>query len=743
MPDHADGQTITVTRMRRALTGALLLAGGWCAGAEPQVITATFTTAEAPLVTPTDHGPSGQNARVDWTLVAPGPTKGADALYLFASSMREDAAPPPVLAVLDLSSGRLHEIYPGDRITIRQKAAASDAPEADDMMDAGDDGGGAPGVAGSWCWGLPRCAAAGPEGQLFLGTASSGRSGNVILAYRPQEQTFREVAKLPAPPVGMVLRQGVLWILDAEGTFHTYDDVGGLEASVRMPQGGPFQGLCMDDQQVLYTASGQAPYSVLAVRIRDQEITAEPVLPDGAQLETLTFHENLPGPWCEGPVKLAGGHFALRRYALHGGKATAAEGVPDQTALARRRGYDLQTDFTLYPLQVGVRRAGQDWRRFPVVFQKAAWDNINTLCPSADGRYVYGAGWPTAWIWRFEPGAGQFRMLGQHYVIYEMHPYPKDPEEVWAVGYWGVKLMRWRPNEPWTFDYPRHYGAKTFPGDASPWGDKDVSNPRLVCKFRYLKKLFVRRPSGLVLTDDGRAYVGAHTPAVEYFNSRYGGGISWYDPATETIGQIRDPFIHHSIRDLCRAGPHHVAAVASQYISPFEPLPADFSPGKFVLVDTRTNEVVLDTSPVNAALSFCEEGEPGRVVAVGYAGKYGGDGIRGNMFIFDVATMQVTHAIRLPVKVVWMEYNNVLRFERGPDRRLYFYGQDDQGVALCRVDSQTGKVEPVLRGHHITDVASYNNKGAAFAFVGDRVYFGAQHLVSLPVATLTGKDGGK
>jgi hypothetical protein len=342
-----------------------------------------------------------------------------------------------------------------------------------------------------------------------------------------------------------------------------------------------------------------------------------------------------------------------------------------------------------------------------------------------------------AWIWRFEPKTGEWRTLGRHYVFYEMHRW-KD--ELWVCGYWGIKLLRWHPEDPWTFDYSRHYFQKTYSANSSPWGDKGVSNPRLVCKFRYLKKLYVRRPGGMTIGPDGLAYVGARTPAVEYFDSRYGGAINWYDPETETIGQIREPFLHHSVRDVCNAGDRYVAAACSAYICMYEPLPEDFSRGKFVLYDTRTKEIVLDASPLDAPLSYAEQGEPGRVVVAGARpGKYAADGVKTALFIFDANQMRVTHVIRAPFAVRWAEYN-VLNYLRGPDNKVYFYAQDDDGVALMRIDSVTGKVEPVLRGRHITDVRVYNVLGAPFAFFQDRVYFGAQHLVSVPLQTVIGTD---
>ena len=688
----------------------------------PVILTPIFSTRDAVEVTPVDHGRPGQNARVNWVLAGPG------VLYLFPAKLRGDTVEPtPLLAQLDLTNGKLREIYPDDNIQLRQKAG----PDLSDLPKT------------PWPWGAPLCGAVLPDGRLVLGLDAGGKvnSGDrrttkrqrgtlpgekpVVVYFDPQANVFEEIAIAPVPPVGIATRGADIWLLAGDGTLSVFDPTTGNFDSVgHIPGAKECQGLVGDDQQNLYTVAGA---QVVAVRVENRTVKATVVL---ANLDSAQLLASVPVPRCEVIINKAG-HFSRQAFALRAGQATPIATLSPWPG----RGYELDTDFNSEPLAVAARQPGQDWKRFPVVFTRAAWDNIKTMLGSPDGKSLYGAGWPTAWIWRFDPATSRFQLFGSHYEIYYLRNWN---DEIWASGYFGIKLLRWRPAEPWTFDYERHYNQKKYPGNSSPWGDKDVSNPRLVCKFRFLKQLEVRRPAGMVLTDDGCAWIGGHTPAVEYFNSRFSGAVNWYDPATETIGQIREPFLHHTVRDVCRAGPAHVAAVAAQYISPFEPVPPNFSPGKFVVMDTHNRSVVLDSSPLDAELAYAAEGEPGRVVVAGKPGKYAGDGIAGAFFIFDVAKMQVTQVIRLPVKVVWTEYDNSTRFARGPDHKIYFYGRDASGVALCRVDSVTGVVEPVLRGHNITDVATYNNPGAAFTFCGERAYFGAQHLVSVPVQTVTG-----
>lgn len=669
-------------------TGILALSA--TLAAEPVVLSPKFSTRDAREVVATDHGRVAQNARIDGCVTGPG------ALYLLPTKIRTDTAEPtPLLARLDLATGALREFHFNDNIQLRQKTDRdlAESPKT------------------PWLWGAPVGATVLADGRVALALGETGRRTKqretfdkekpVVVAYDPQANTFEELGACTAP-VGIAAMGGALWLLSGDGQLSRYDDLAReFDPVDRLPV--ECRGLIADDRY-FYTTVGPAPWRVLAFQVTGKTVRVSEVL---TNLDSVAFIGNR----CE-VVIARDGQFRRQTFELRGGKAL------ENPAPVKAGDYEVEVNFRSAPVTVSARKPGEEWRRLPVTFRRAAWDNIRTLHGSPDGKFIYGAGWPTAWIWKFDRASNQFELFGHHYEIYEML---NCQDEVWACGYWGIKLLRWRPGEPWTFDYSRHYERKTFPNNSSPWGDKDVSNPRLVCKFRYLKQLEVRRPAGLAITDDGCAWVGGHTPAVEYFNSRFSGAVNWYDPATETIGQVREPFIHHTVRDVCRAGSNWVAAVAAKYVSAFEPLPERFSPGKFVLIDAKSRQVVHESSPLDAELSYAEEGEPDRVVVAGKTA----------LFIFDVAKMQVTHVIQLPVKVAWQEYDHVTRFERGPDRKIYFYGKDEQGVALCRVDSVTGVVEPVLRGHNITDVATYQNTGAPFAFVGDRIYFGAQHLVSV------------
>lgn len=713
--------------IKAVAVGALLLmvawSSVWAQTSPPKMLFPKVHTRDAPEVTPVDHGRTGQNFKIDWSMVADGPTAGVDALYLFTSFLRMRGAKvenTPVMTQLDLATGKLRPFYGAGQ---RQHKALSHRPTSRKWSG---------GMGAVWFWGPPVSGTRGSDGNLYLiaGILPDKKTSHCI-RFDPRKGSFEEVVEEQGQIAAAVYSQGI-WAISRNGHLLYMDEAGDKHDFGWIDKKADgVNGFIADAGGMLYAAIGPAPYRLYVLDFFVDDVVATRILKN-LTITGVTFHSAQPTPWCELAAGTVKEKSSSEIYALNNGKAIRLQSPPARKAST----YEYRTDFEVVPPIVSVRMAGEDWKHYPIVIEDAAWDNIKQLHGGPKGKYLYIAGWPIAWISRFDPDSGEIRHLGRDYVWYEMHNW-KD--EIWSCGYWGIKLLRWRPEEPWTFDYQKHYYEKTYPASSSPWGDKGVSNPRLVCKFRYLKQLHVRRPAGMTIGPDGRAYVGGRTPAVEYFDSRFGGAINWYDPDSETIGQIRDPFLHHSVMDICSAGGRYIAAVASAYICMYEPLPEDFSPGKFVLYDTKTGKVVVDISPLDAGLSYCEEGEPGRiVVAGGLPRKDQKDGVRGGMFIYDTNEMRVTHVIHTPFRVNHFEYN-VLSFERGPDKKIYFYGRDEDGVALFRIDSLTGVVEPVLRGKNITDVAVYNNTGAMFTFFRDRVYFGCHRLVSLPVEAVTGE----
>jgi len=158
--------------------------------------------------------------------------------------------------------------------------------------------------------------------------------------------------------------------------------------------------------------------------------------------------------------------------------------------------------------------------------------------------------------------------------------------------------------------------------------------------------------------------------------------------------------------------------------------------GHLYIFDTQTHKFVHKSSPPKSKVRYIEEGPDGLVL--GYASGGGGTNHGSRIFVFDTHSMRTTRIIRMPWTVQHSQYASPVRFERGPDKRIYFYGSDDYGTALFRVDGLAGEVDAVARGKGITDVSQYGVNGATFVFAPKSIFFGGLHLVSVPLENITG-----
>jgi len=699
------------------------------------VRTVQVATRDALALKTTQHRAIGQNARVLWHFIGPGPGAGGDAVYGACEPLRKepDGRPQdtPPLFRIDLTNGKLSEYFVGGKVVRRKTGGRAELTEkglADD--EPGDAAEREPLVTG-WGWGKPTCGAGGPDRKVYFGSDTGW-----VIRYYPAEGAFQQYFRLnrEVPAALAASGEGGLYVL-CESRVLYFQDALGRESLGKAPLGkGPIAGLAIDDGETLYAAVGPAPWRVYALRNEGRRLGARPLLAN-LKIASVRFQGDRSPPWCEVEV-VTGGHSARRNYRLQGGRATL---------LKKRPGPDLTIDFSVDP-SVTVRRPGRKPLRVSFVLSKAVWDKCKSISVGPDGRKIFGAGWPTAWIWEFDPRTNRLRRRGRDYVWYEIIP---RGDELFAIGYWGIKLMRWNPAAAWTFDYQKHYyKKKPYAANYSPWGAKG-SNPRLVCKFRYFHNLHIRRPSGFALGGDGRFYCGAKNagymfygamPSYSMSGTRYSGALCWYDPKTETIGTEREPFLHHEVADVCSIGKTHIAMAAKAAGNPFEPAAKPYTRGKFALFDVRTRRFVHQGDPTGGKLWYVEEGAPGHAVIVASPGRYAGAGIRSVLFVFDVKTMRSVRVVRLPVAIRWNQYDASDKFERGPDGRIYFYGTDEQGTAMFGFDSRTGAVEPVFREKGVTDFKVYTTPGAAFCFAGDRVYFGASHVRSLPLhAVVKGK----
>jgi len=520
----------------------------------PIVTTARIAVKDAPRLRTEDHGRIGQNAEITWWRLVPGPRD--DALFGACRPVRtlDDGAPKntPALFRLDLRTGEIAEYMAKGKV-VRRDAPASTAGGEDDLGTLFKESLHPRVYYTGWRWGEPLCAAAAPDGRVYFGTA-----GGMVVRLNVAEGLFDEAMSLEGKPAAGVAfsAKGELHAISSDGRIYAQGILGRDFIGAPRLRPGKVSGLTMDRRGVLYTAVGAAPWTLYAVAGRGKRMKTRRLLGD-LRIETVRLLSCGGTTWARVTVRNGDGR-ATRWFRLEGGKAKPLDASP--------LGYTVSADFRTDPAVVVKTLDGKS-RPLRVVFRRAAWARVKSITVGPDGRRVYGGCWPTAWIYEYDPATGRIRRPGVNYVWYEIKPHRGS---LYVIAYYGIRLMRWDPDRPWTFDWSRHYYDKQpYPGHSSPFGAKD-SNPRLICMFRYMRNLHIRRPAGFAIGGDGRIYTGAKNPALIFYADgpsyglsgyRYSGALCWYDPETETIGQERGPFLNHEVTDICRVGDRYIAVV--------------------------------------------------------------------------------------------------------------------------------------------------------------------------------------
>jgi len=743
-----------------------LLTTAVAGAADPLVLRPQFRVADAPEIALTDHGITAQDVRVRWTVLGPGQSE-APALYVFCDPAyhRRDAderfsrkglwgasrerpagyvSPEqdgtPVLVVVDFGSGKAREVF-------QSTESYSTTPAGPDRVrrksDANHD------LITGWPWDRPVLACA-ASGRLLLGTV-----GGHVCSYHPDRQGFRYLGRSAKPLVGLAPGlEGACWALTEEGVLQQFHPTKGPKNLGRIsPRATKGLALTADGSGWVY-ALVEGPSRLLMAGAYDEILgffEFKPIMvstnldgakllnEDGKALLIVPGEDNgLPKTdAAAAPAKTEPSASAAasgtstasktaRRLRLERGRARPAPSETDGT------GWQWQADFDAQPPVVQVRKAASDpWRTIPIHYSRAASDTIRTLLVSKDGKTLYGANWPMAWVWRMDLATGRIRREGQDYNWYEMR---EVDGVVYAAGYFGVKLIRWDPSRPWTADM-----IEANPGRARAWGARDT-NPYFVTNFRFFRYLNVRRPAGLAIDARGRLYTGGHTAAFSSGEeTRTSGALFWYDPHADEIGA--EPLLHSHVFDVCGVGDYVAIGTAA---APFRyEAPPERPSSGFFLFDTRTQKIARFEDPAGGgSVLFVEEATPGVLVGAGNGGKYGEGAF---LFVYDTRRLATTHLIKMSGRFPGSEYQTREMFRRGPDRRIYFYtvlneGQQKHAV-MFRLDATTGKVEAVARGRGISDAGLFV-LGPGFAFGPDRVYFASgSNLTSAPLETIVRKEG--
>lgn len=759
----------------RAGVTATMLCFAMAVCAQPTVDTVEITTNDAPVVQTMRHAQASRNVLVKSWLIAPSPDGKGEAVYALSEPLnaeRGDPSATPVMFWVDLQTGKLNEMFQlARRGTVKvggsvrapgSVSRAATAPEMDDLM--GLESAPAPRkLVKNWEWSHPSCWNVGQDGRVYFGVPSGE-----IVRFDPKGGGFEQVFKIPGYPMAVVAARvgkelnvsvigsnavadregGVTRVPNAPIRLHRHDTMFGVESFPdAIMQAQTIESAAAGDDGWIYAVVGPKPHKLVAIRADGGKVQTQQLLRD-TSIESAILEQVGSAVTARLKVK---GDAAERIIALQAGAATDG---PAQTA-AQARGYDVTVNFDLSPVHIWIDKPGEPRRKLTFQYSKATQDVIKSMILSADGGKLYGHCYPNASVFEYELGDDKLLRRGQHYVFYQWMP---DGEAFYMVGYSGIKLMRWDPREPWTMDESRHINPR-----GTAWVLEEPSNPQLICRLRYLRHLNIRRPAAIARGADGRIYTGARDMGINlswanngYDNVqpvRYSGVMFWYDPKEQMIGYEAEDqdFEHLGFHDLCSVNQDRYIAMVTGMRggesppSPFDPRPADFKGGYLHIWDTQAKRFVHRSSPLNGRISYIAEAEPG--ILVGFGDGY--EGSQGALFIFDTNAMRTTRIIRLPLRCRFTTYGSPVRFERGPDNRIYFYGTDANGAAMFRVDSVSGKVEAVARGTGITTQDEGAHPlvylpGNTFVFGKDKVYFGSAFIYSTPIENIIGgASGGK
>jgi len=638
---------------------------------KPVIQTVTLSTRDAPMIELTNHGPVGGNVVVQWTFIGPGPRDTGDALYGFCFPRNPARGDPTATPILFVL-----DLETGAFREVFHTGAfpgqAGAAPSAPGPA-ADDD-------------------LLNPAGQDALGDLDS-----------PLGQPARRVTKWEwGRPTCAATGPGRAVTIGADdGQVVRYDPAAGLFHEV-MKAG---QQRCV---RVAVDQDGLWVITEPGDRIwRQDELGTETWLPGDADAPTFPA---IPQP---------------------------------------KRDYTLREDFDHEPPSVRVREPGEPERHLEFNYSKATADYLRYMILSPDGTRVLGSAVPNSFWWSFPVDCkGRLKRHGMDYATGVMLAVG---DRVYAHGYPFNKFMRWDPDAPWTLDWD-YADDTTYSPHYTPWGRQDT-NPAAVCRFRALRNTNVRRGMGFALGADGRIYMGGRDHAIDLdwvepdgridYPLRFAGCLYWYDPGDHSIGfEVGDDriFEHLEVLDVCAAlrGRYICLASMADAIPMAPPFP-DLERGYLHVWDTQTRRFVHRSSPTHAKVRFIEEGAEG-LVAV-YTDSWDGyeDGWpkglarASQMVIFDVRAMATARILRLP----WHDFHSAYSVPfiyRGPDDRVYFFGTDEHGTALFRVDTVTGKIDAVARGPGISD----SEYGVSVLFTPDRVFFGGTALRSAPIETIVG-----
>lgn len=448
---------------------------------------------------------------------------------------------------------------------------------------------------------------------------------------------------------GAVSDDGRLWLgTYPKGTLEIYDPatdtltrVGEFDAAITAPQ---YVYSLVTDGRYAYAGMGQAPWYLAVIDtqtgeaqqfFRDDNLATTNVgaAADGSGLYYGKYQliDGEPVPAQKVPALKA--WYAPNNVIIDksGFAGTGVEVNLDQAAAVTGR----------TPL-VRWRRDGGEWQQATIEGVQTAPATIKRLLSVGDKLLaITGAYGPLAW---YDPTSKTFDVIG--WTQRSLYDALQVGTDIYLSGYTAVTL-RWDTTQEWTL--------------ALSTTDFKTSNPRQVTawhKYHYYQ----------VIDVNDLLWVG-----INHERDSTGGELGWYDPTTEAVGRLRDPFLTWTPRGVVSVGARIVYSGNSR----------EGEAGQLFVINSAAKEVARTYTPPTSSTSA------GAIVAVSDTDLIGIEGA--TAYRMNIETGAVVWEKALPAAAFGMAWYD-RRIATAPDGWLWFA----IGKAIYKMNPADGDLVKVV-----------------------------------------------
>lgn len=483
-------------------------------------------------------------------------------------------------------------------------------------------------------------------GVLYLG---SGDPGQLLAIDGETSRVIGNCGDL-SYYTGAVSADGRLWLgTYPKGTLEIYDPatdtltrVGEFDAEFTAPQ---YVYSLVTDGRYAYAGMGQSPWYLAVI--------------DSTTGEARQYFKDDNLPTTNVSAAEDGSSMYYGKYRLVDGEPVPAQSVPllkawyapnnliiDKAYFAAQAGVEVDLDqaaaVTGRTPIVRWRRAGGDWQQAEIKGVQTVPATIKRLISVGDNLLaITGAYGPLAW---YDPTSKTFDVIG--WTQRSLYDALQVGTDIYLSGYTAVTL-RWDTTQEWTLTLSTT--------------DFKASNPRQVAgwhKYHYYQAIDV----------NDLLWVG-----INHERDSTGGELGWYDPTTEAVGRLRDPFLTWTPRGVVSVGARIVYSGNSR----------EGEAGQLFVINSAAKEVARTYTPPTSSTSA------GAIVAVSDTDLIGIEGA--TAYRMNIETGAVVWEKALPAAAFGMAWYD-RRIATAPDGWLWFA----IGKAIYKMNPADGDLVKVV-----------------------------------------------